>query len=187
MTDTKVVLLLFFSGTYDTIWAPPYPTDDNGDELLGDLDFGLYMNYISHGITLEVDKLLPFADGDVVFQSCHVPKEYNSVTDTIIVTLKNYRNNINYLRGYAAYHKKYFQKYLNSNFKSCDGFISYYSDNYDFWAQQYSEDLDEVEVGTYLSFYLISEVSVDLNEYIFDSVATDVREWVSDNFTYESE
>jgi hypothetical protein len=184
MPLTTDAQLLFFSGTYNTIWEPEYPTDDNGDECDGDLNFGAYLNYLGKLITTEVANLLPFDDCDVVFKSVYYPREYNFSTDSITVVLNNYHNNISILRGYAQYHKKQFQTYLNNHFTSYDGFMSYYSNDYDDWIQQDINDFGEVENGVYISFYLQNEICPDMNMYIYDGIYSYMNEWIYENFEY---
>ena len=185
LNDVKTVQLVFFSGTYCTIWEPPYPTDDNGDVCAGTLDFDLYLHYISAQITHQIAELLPIQSSDIKLLCAYSPIEYNSHTDTIIISMSNYRNNINLLRGYAEYHKLPFQRYLTANYQSYDGFVSYYSNDYDYWSQQDSSVLDDIQIGTYLSFYLINEVNGYINEYIHNTISDDIDDWIFNNFKYE--
>ena len=186
---TKLVELTFFSGTYNTIWEPEYPTDDNGCEQEGDINFEAYLNILSTELIQEISTLLPFEFNDLTLESVTSPKAYNFSSDRIFCNLTNYHNNINLLRGYAEYYKSQFQEYLNKHFTSYDGFSSYYDNDYSSWIEKSSDSLDHIEIGTYLSFYLTNEsesyTSGDINYYIYCSISSSLSEWIYSNFDYD--
>jgi hypothetical protein len=91
------------------------------------------------------------------------PKEYNFQTDRVFVeiTLKELEK----VRKITEEHPEEFQQYLTRNFKSGDGFVSFYPDDFEEWDKD-TQDLDHNEAMTYIA--VASTIDKDENELVTD-------------------
>jgi len=92
----------------------------------------------------------------IKFIKLHSPKFYNFENDKIEalvdVNVKNVKNYINE-------NKEAFAVYLENNFKSRSGFISFYEHDLNFWLEKMKSfsKLDHIEINAILDFILVNE------------------------------
>ncbi len=192
--DPKIAALHCFRGTYCTRWEPDYPTDSHGERIDdGDVIFNDYLEQLGKEYVSATLTFLPevFTLDNFVFEDVRSPREYNFSTDRIFVELKNYYNQINFLRGYAAFHRAKFDFYLRERYTSRSGFISFYDNDVLLWEQKHNDDLDHNEIGDYICFYLINEHEGDRPYYKIDDIIAEeiddrLRNWVYENYRYQN-
>ena len=86
------------------------------------------------------------------FQNIHSPKYYNYSNDSINVNLKcDFDTFMNNLLFFIKQHIKEFEQYIKDNYTSCDGFLSYYSNDVKDWLKN---EYGEHEIGSMLEFAL---------------------------------
>lgn len=88
------------------------------------------------------------------FDSISSPKEYNFTTDRLFAKVSI--DEVEKAREICNKNSKQFQEFLDNNFKSYDGFISFYSNYADDWDKE-TEDLDHNEVMSYLAVACLVE------------------------------
>lgn len=93
------------------------------------------------------------------------PKEYNFQTDRVVVEIT--LEELEKVRKITEEHPEEFQKYLTRNFKSRDGFMSFYPDDIKEWDKD-TQDLDHNEIMTYIA--VASTIDKDENELVMDIV-----------------
>lgn len=86
------------------------------------------------------------------------PREYNFSTDTIGVLLSVNPEDV---LKYAKQHKTEFDKFLNENYSSYDGFISFTPNNYWYWLNEFEND----NVQSVAAFFNFLFADFSLNEY----------------------
>lgn len=145
-----------FSGFYNTIW------DDCFDqELEDDVDFDkvnwqeihkeIAKNFV-HAMNKQLFKIVD----SIEYQELASPKFYNYENDTINV---NVSLDTSKLQWYCAENKAELDKYLKDRYTSRDGFISYYGNSYEVWAEdtKYFTEFNDHTLGALLDFYCINE------------------------------
>ena len=192
LSDPKVAALHLFSGTYNTIWEPQYPTNSHGDTVDdGSVNFDTYLEKLGDLYTTEVGYLLPieFSSENFTFESTSSPRYYNYSTDRLFVTLHNYDEQIEVLRDYANNLHDLFSQHLKDKYTSCSGYIPYYSNDIADWLDRDSSDLDHNEIGEYIAFYLSNENASchqSVDDQIKDSLDDRLDNWVYSNYEYEN-
>ena len=126
-------LIPLFNGTYNTQWEVS-ETNDEGEELDVDYDFGELMKSIAHAYQKNETYILselncPFIRSIHFTGGTYSPREYNFSTDTLDFTVnideRLLRVSLEALRG-----NKDFGTWLRENFTSRDGFISFTPNSY---------------------------------------------------------
>jgi len=104
------------------------------------------------------------------FQNIYSPKYYNYRNDSINVKL-NCDTDV-FMKNLLEYIKNNiddFKEYIESNYTSCDGFCSFYSNNYNDWLKN---EYNDHEIGSMLEFALRSH---------YDDIETDMMYFVLEN------
>ena len=197
--EPRIAEVLFFGGTYDSLWSPDEyaPTDDQGDAI----DSGSvksFKGYLDHLGECYVEGLvseLEIPDGMVSFESTSSPREYNFGTDRLFVNVDQawLTGIVESIYGDADM-REAFEEYLAAHFTSCDGFCSSYSNSIEEWKRDFIQDgignSDHNICGTYLSFWMKwqhkefgsgESLEVDLHYSIYVALGN----YVQDNWEYE--
>jgi hypothetical protein len=192
----KIAALHCFRGTYCTRWEPDYPTDSHGEKIDdGDVIFDAYLEQLGKEYVSATLKFLPevFTTDNFLFEDVRSPREYNFSTDRIFAELKDYYNQINFLRGYAAYYRSKFDYYLKERYTIRSGFISFYDNDVLLWEKKHNDDLDHNEIGDYICFFLINENDrkedrcyYAIDDLIAEEIDDRLRNWVYENYRYQN-
>lgn len=120
----------------------------------------------------------------IEFQEIHSPKEYNFTTDSVncLITVDP-----ELILTYCKEHLTKFKKYLRDHYKSCDGFISFYSYDSEDWMDK--EEWGHHKCGSILQFILMNEIkdvefelSVEVVEAVYYGMYWSIPETVRDFF-----
>lgn len=105
------------------------------------------------------------------FQNIHSPKYYNYSNDSINVNLKcDFDTFMNNLLFFIKQHIKEFEQYIKDNYTSCDGFMSYYSNDVKDWIKN---EYGEHEIGSMLEFALRvfdEDIEEEMIYYVLENV-----------------
>ena len=189
--------ILFFGGTYETLWCPGEyaPTDDQGDAIdNGSVkSFKAYLDHLGTVYTEALAEELEIPDGMISFEATSSPREYNFSTNRLFVDV-----DLTYLTGLVesiyADKREAFATYLEMKYTSYDGSSSECSNDIDEWEESFREtgiaDSDHVVCGIYLSFWmqqqhqeLGSGESLELDLYY--SISDNLGNYVESNWEYE--
>lgn len=171
LATTIESFLPVFPGYYGTWFGPDRKEDYIIESLKEDYpeaNFGWddcefdYDEYYERTNKLCVDKIeaklkeLGF-DITITYQNMYSPKEYNFSTDSINVeykcTIATRKQIIKYLKA----NKDKFAEYCEENFKSRDGFISFYEYDVNTWLTEYQYENLSLTFGSILGFILQNE------------------------------
>lgn len=147
------VRLMFFSGFYESIHNSAFDfeeecvLDDHPGKKWGDFrwtyDWNQYArNYVS---AISSETGLKFE-----FRNLWSPREYNFATDEIYCFLD--KKDVKKIS--SALETETLKKLIKERFTSCDGFISFYSNDIDEWKEKDVMEWDEIELGTLLDAWL---------------------------------
>lgn len=111
------------------------------------------------------------------FNGLQSPKYYNFSTDKLLVSIT--KKDLLLLKKLAFQDKETLQKRINSMFKSCDGFISFYGDFVQGWKNKPFSEWDENEVSVLfpvlaIDYSELCETASNALEYNLDEVGNDV-------------
>ena len=128
------------------------------NEDLINWDYTTYYSELNIELTNCVDEFLTDLGliNSITFKALHSPKYYNYSNDFIecIIDLK-----VNEVKKYINNNLEAFKSYLIDNFKSRDGFISFYEYDLNFWLEkmQSFKNLDYNEIHALLDFICTNE------------------------------
>lgn len=99
----------------------------------------------------------------IKFIKLHSPKFYNFENDKIEALVDV---NVKNVKNYIYENKEAFAVYLDDNFKSRSGFISFYEHDVNFWLEKLNsfKNLDHIETNAILDFILVNEDFDLINE-----------------------
>lgn len=106
----------------------------------------------------ELLNILPDRDiiQDMELKDIYSPKYYNYETDSLIIDIKL---NLRKLKQYCFRTKRdSFNKYLKEHFTSCDGFISYISNNISDFIADYNQQPNDRELNVMIEYYLLTQI-----------------------------
>lgn len=133
-----------FSGFYNTIWE--FKDDDvldninchrkennlpaiEWDNMI--INYENYENDVGRSLCENIKNVLCEYIENIEFENIYSPKTYNFSNDVIncIIT-----PNIENIQNFIYNHKVEFKAYLKNKYTSCDGFLSYYSNQFENWG-----------------------------------------------------
>ena len=195
MKKTKTIIVPIFPGFYNTIYefnhdtfesnlnwelenlsdVPPIP-DGIVDELANkvdvyDVDIYKYEGDIGESfcevLTEHFRDLFNFETFKIKFKEIDRPSFYNFKNDKIIAEVEYTDAEATVLEKFIEDHIDDWDVFLRDHFTSCDGFISFYSNDYAEWPT-YFDSMDEVESQYFLSFILEKKCDrYDLGEHLY--------------------
>lgn len=134
--------------------------DNEDDKSTWEVDFEPYQQAIS-SYAVELLKDYCITDDNIIksmkYKYLYSPKYYNFDTDRLNIEI-NF--NLNKLKKYIKNNIADFNMYLKDNFTSYDGFISFVSNNYIDFVQQYKKD-KELCINTMLEYYILRHIYAD--------------------------
>lgn len=173
-TNIKTFLPIF-NGFYETLlgdiiddctdYAIEDYNEDNGTELSYDsfnFDYRGLQNEISRDcVSIIEGKINELIKCSLVFEKLVSPKFYNYSNDSINIAIEGL-NKKDFLK-LAAENKDYLSYCIKSNYTSCDGFISSYSNDVKEWITKLTNDFYNCrhEIGAILGFLLIEIIEFD--------------------------
>lgn len=119
-----------------------------------DIDFEEFQNRIGEKACEMLTESL--SEMDFKFKGISSPKYYNYSTDKICAEVET---NVDLEKYAYETHESEFSKYLQDNFTSCDGFISFVPNNI-------AEFKENPNLNVLLEFYILNEM--DLEQYRYD-------------------
>jgi len=201
-TKTKVKIESYcpiFNGFYNTIWeydetsiieAINYNREKNNingkinfEHL--EIDYKQYEKDISKTICEAVQDNLSEYIISIEYQGVYNPKEYNFKTDSINCIIEP---NIDNIKKFIYDNKAKFIEFLKNRYTSFDGFISYYSNDFETWQEDSNNftDFNMHSLGSILDFIAL-HLEIDnilLYNDIYDNF--DVYEYISNYDILES-
>lgn len=188
-----------FSGFYETEFSMKMSVDEIANELLENIDdfndnekyllrqyiennyddciktdYKEYENEVAHKVCeflSEQVSVCLHTDVEFEFENIYSPQYYNFKNDSINVNLKCDTDEfMKKLLSMVQSHKKEFQEYLEATYTSCDGFISFYSNNIEDWLK---EEYNEHEIGSMLEFVLKlcnKDIYTEMVYYVIENV-----------------
>ena len=164
--------LPFFPGFYDSILSSYIDREiemyleDNEGESYGSIENQLdYRKAETEMSKAWVTQFNHETGLNLKYKDMTSPKEYNFQTDRVFVEIS--LEELEKVRKITENHPEEFQKFLTDNFKSRDGFMSFYPDDIEEWYKD-TQDLDHNEVMTYIA--VASTLDNDKTELIMDIV-----------------
>ena len=114
---------------------------------------------------------------EITFEKLVSPKYYNYSNDSINISIDIDKKLIKEIKNYLTENIEEFESYLVDRYKSCSGFISFYSHDPNVWIKEYMEQIEENEhiLGAVLNFILLNEDS---------DVEMDMYGSISDNYVF---
>jgi hypothetical protein len=110
------------------------------------------------------------------FQNIYSPQYYNFKNDSINVNIKTdeclEKAFVKHLLDFIKNHIGNFQKYIESNYTSYDGFCSFYSNNYNDWIKN---EYNAHELGSLLEFALrekFDDIETEMMYYVLENVCS---------------
>ena len=144
----------------------------NSDQFWEKFDHGMYTDLIAK----QIDNLLP----DLVFEINYLfetpvlnsigcvgidsPKYYNYRDDWYLLDFYPTEDFTDQLLTFAERNKEEFNEFLEVNYSSCDGFISYTSNNYNEWRGKFLEGREQ-EIGAILSYLVNWHLDFDFVDH----------------------
>ena len=107
-------------------------------------DYDSYHNRVSEACVAYVNnELNSIFDSklEVDMEEIISPKEYNFSNDAIDIQIKAPKKFLKELKKYLKDNKEAFEKYLD-RYVSCDGFMSFYRSDLDYWMKNYFPTID---------------------------------------------
>lgn len=144
-----------------------------------EFDYQTFYKDCSYEMMYKVCELLTDLDliDNYYFVELRSPREYNFQNDKIIVDYVLTEINVFKIKNYLFRNYGAFKRYINENYTSYDGFMSFHSNNADEWLALFSECVnDEHKLGSILNFILENEDTseYDLFEQIVESGAIEL-------------
>ena len=109
----------------------------------------------------------------VKFQEIISPREYNFTNDSINCEINL---NVKMMLDYLAQNAAEFSEYLRRKYTSCDGFISFHSNDVDDWTWEYIKAEASHRVGACLAFIMFNE-DEDAEDAMYDYVRANGGCW----------
>lgn len=176
--------LPIFPGFAYTLWEPAdyIITPDGGERSLTDEEHDAFDNeaYETTVATLAIQaiegqlKRLNNGVSKVIFEKVWSPKYYNYDNDTIYVTYQlNKQKFSKYIKGLIQAHLAEWEKFLFDRFTSCDGFISYFSNDRKVWETNtcgYTVFKSQ-EIATLLEFSLMVGANYNQESLYYDTLS----------------
>lgn len=176
--------LPLFSGFYCTIWDSDsledneiysinYERESNGKgEIEFDkiqFDFKEYKTQVSCYLIEKIKTYLSENNfiNDIVFEEIISPKFYNYSNDSINVTYKLSKDNIDNINKFLIEKIDDFKDYINKNYSSYDGFVSFHSNDAIEWVIDNNLLTDKHKLGSVLGF--ICELEFNEDDLYMDS------------------
>lgn len=162
--------LPIFTGFYGSEWdEPDFYGEAEHYNLPEKFDFADYINWteykeeLSKAITNKVEELLSDFVEVIEYQNLSSPQYYNFSNDSINCIIRPKKQAI---RDYIYANLTQFDKYLQDNYKSRDGFISSYSWDFNDWIYYTKNFTDYTTNGHYLGAILNFIAEQEKIEYI---------------------
>ena len=119
----------------------------------------------------------------ITFKEEISPREYNYTTDRIFAEIEMTDEVFESIRAKIKAEKNLFEKYLKDRHTSCSGFVSFYSNNYNEWADKTKNftEFDEIEFETVLVFLLSDgedSIADDFSESFYDQLEINPTEYI---------
>lgn len=128
-----------FSGFYETLWDIDTDNFTDEDDNVVDyerleIDFEGYKNEIGRRYCQELVDFFPTnLIKSIEFESVYSPKFYNFSTDSINCTVDA---DLDLVRAFLDEEWERFTKHVKEKYTSCDGFISWHSNDADVWREE---------------------------------------------------
>lgn len=174
-TSTSAINHFVYRGTYETyigesLYGVAPDMREKAEDAIGELAVKI--------ISDEFGYIFPDDDFNFYYLRTYHPNFYNFETDSVIFKF-DYNDSIyNWLCGYAITNQLEFDKFLNDNYTSYDGFISFTPNNWNDWLSGWRKD-DWRCVSALLNFIIYSEINVEDCNMSFDD---DARTIIEENF-----
>ena len=195
MKTIKTYLPLF-SGFYGSHFEDDFYYQFDNDECefnfdfdFNDLDFDFNKYYLdlSKQITSKIEDELIFLKlvTECNFESLQSPKYYNYSNDSINIEIIVSDENIKQIQTYLLNNSENFKTYLKNKYTSCDGFTSFYSNNFEDWVnftENFTDFSNTHYLGSILNFILLNEeieeytIYSDINTLFYTEYLTDTEE-----------
>ena len=182
--------LPMFHGFYGSYWDEPdfygeaehFGLPENFD-FYSYMDWSEYKNALCVKIVDKVSELLSDYVEKIEFQHLSSPQYYNFENDSIYCIIRPKKQAI---IDYINANKSQLSEYLKNNFKSRDGFISFYSYDIEVWEQEYTNGWKNwsdkgIYLGTILDFILENE-KTEYTELYFATEGVYASEYLNDEF-----
>ena len=108
---------------------------------------------------------------EFVFENIHSPMYYNFSNDSINVRIDTDDTKfMEAIFNFVKNHIDEFKKYIKDNYTSCDGFISFYSNDYKEWLK---DEYNEHEIGALIDFVLRTNddnIEDEMLNYVFENI-----------------
>ena len=186
-TQTNLFLaeVLFFEGTYGSLYDlnEVEPDEDmSGQDVevfWKKFDFSSWLTelgkeYINcldceiHDlIKLKLEADVPVTRKLLKFESTTSPKEYNFSSDRLFCYIDG--SLLDLCVKHALNHEEEFARYLGNKFTSRSGFIGLYSNRTRYWFDKLAKELDYIEVGAYLEFFLLEHLG-NIKDSVYDYI-----------------
>ena len=143
-----------------------------------EFDYSEYQNRVAEKCISSIWNFLKLDgfDIDIEFEKIYSPREYNFSNDVIYCTFKVNDLDFNKLIDYCKTNLSEFKTFLEDNYSSRSGFISFFDTEHKTWFNDYlKEDSNKFERAFtgILYFYLLNE------DYSVDNMLDDVSEETS--------
>jgi hypothetical protein len=199
--NSAVIVVPCFPGFYNTIYE--YHNDDYYSDYLDDLaeeyhipldiltayaerydiydiDYKAYENTVCENFCDAItDRLQDLLDSDtikLVYREVISPRYYNYTNDKIEADITYSKKDAEAIDQYIADHSDAWKKYLKDHFTSCDGFISFYSNDPEEW-DKFDGEIDSVQRRYMLEFILTYVYDDYMDESLYystmDSIYSD--------------
>jgi len=175
--------LPIFSGFYNTQWEFQYESieefikeERENKGLFSEIDFNdveidneTYENDIVKSFCEKLPNLMSDYINSIEFEKIISPKEYNFENDSANVIIDV---NIDKIKDFIYNNKDKFSEFLKKRYTSCDGFIPWYSNNFETWENDTKNFTDFSINGHYLGSildFIAHMLGID-NYSIFENV-----------------
>lgn len=140
-SSTNLFMDFVYRGTYETLLGEnisliPYSKRAAYQDDVAKM-------YLDEVLAVAISDILPSdidSDFELVYTRAYHPRFYNFETDSIEFTFAFSDEVKDYIGKYAENNKEDWDKYLNNNFTSRDGFDSYTPNNYEDWREGFDND-----------------------------------------------
>ena len=174
-TSTTMIGSNVYTGTYETYLGNLLGCVKPSDRAKCEDDVaGIYLDLLTDVLNDE----LPFGSFETSYSGMYHPRYYNFETDAIEFTLRYSDEFKSHLAKYAEDNKGAFDTYLNDNFTTRDGFVSFTPNNYDELMDGFNDD-DARCVSVLIGYYLDNESDADNSNYWFYE---NITELITENY-----
>jgi len=178
--DTQLPLFRGFYGTFlegevdDQIFEN---LNCSSDDL--DIDYNQYQNDVSKWYTKEVEKMIQTElniNCNLVFECLHSPKFYNFENDSVYIkAIFKSKKELLKIKELIYQNFDYMRDYIKNRCSSYDGFISFYSNNIDYWETKTNKfrDFDNIELEIILEALL--NLTFDKDSFMCNFYDSEIR------------